>query len=75
MEMEVARVSTFENRAVDKRPRPCAVVLGGRNETASRIQQALEKGGIGFIDENGGGAGSRERARPKVKEVNSRLKG
>lgn len=35
--------------------------LGGRNETAAKIQCALEAAGIEFIDENGGGPGVRLR--------------
>ena len=35
--------------------------LGGRPETGQKIRSALEKGGIEFIDENGGGAGVRLR--------------
>jgi hypothetical protein len=31
--------------------------LGGREETAEKIQKALESGGVEFIDENGGGPG------------------
>jgi predicted transcriptional regulator len=38
--------------------------LGGREATAERIRAALEKAGIQFIDENGGGAGVRLR-RPR----------
>lgn len=37
--------------------------LGGRAETAARIQSALERGGVEFIGENGGGAGVRLRKR------------
>lgn len=33
--------------------------LGGRAETAARIQDALEAAGVEFIPENGGGAGVR----------------
>lgn len=33
--------------------------LGGRNSTAAAIRNALEKEGIEFIPENGGGAGVR----------------
>ncbi len=33
--------------------------IGGRAETAHKIQDALEKSGIQFIPENGGGAGVR----------------
>lgn len=33
--------------------------LGGRVETGSKIETALQRAGIQFIDENGGGAGVR----------------
>jgi predicted transcriptional regulator len=33
--------------------------IGGRPETAEKLVAALEKGGIEFIPENGGGAGVR----------------
>jgi transcriptional regulator with XRE-family HTH domain len=33
--------------------------LGGRTETGNKIEAALGKAGIEFIDENGGGAGVR----------------
>ena len=36
-------------------------LLGGRTDTAEKIQVALERSGIEFIDENGGGAGVRLR--------------
>src|SRR5262249_31094955 len=35
--------------------------LGGRSETADKIRTALERGGVEFIDENGGGLGVRAR--------------
>jgi predicted transcriptional regulator len=35
--------------------------LGGREETREKIYAALEKAGIVFIDENGGGSGVRLR--------------
>lgn len=37
--------------------------LGGRAETGSAIRSALEAAGVGFLDENGGGAGVRLRAK------------
>jgi len=37
--------------------------LGGREDTAKKIQIALEDGGIEFIDENGGGSGVRLKKR------------
>jgi transcriptional regulator with XRE-family HTH domain len=48
-------------------------LLGGRNDTASSIRAALEKAGIEFIDENGGGSGVRLRhAPPKTPKDRSR---
>lgn len=41
--------------------------LGGREVTGRRIQSALEKGGIQFIEENGGGPGVRLRKPLKQK--------
>jgi transcriptional regulator with XRE-family HTH domain len=35
--------------------------LGGRSDTADRIRVALQKAGVEFIDENGGGPGVRLR--------------
>jgi DNA-binding XRE family transcriptional regulator len=35
--------------------------LGGRSETGAKIKQALEKAGVEFLDENGGGPGVRMR--------------
>jgi predicted transcriptional regulator len=37
--------------------------LGGRTDTGDKIKAALEKAGIEFIDENGGGPGVRVRKR------------
>jgi predicted transcriptional regulator len=37
--------------------------LGGRGKTVEKIRSALEKSGIEFIDENGGGPGVRLRKR------------
>jgi hypothetical protein len=37
--------------------------LGGRQTTGHKIKAALEKAGIEFIDENGGGPGVRLRKR------------
>lgn len=39
--------------------------LGGRNETGTKIRLALERAGVEFIDENGGGLGVRLRKRQK----------
>jgi transcriptional regulator with XRE-family HTH domain len=35
--------------------------LGGRHDTGTKIRAALERGGVEFIDENGGGPGVRLR--------------
>jgi predicted transcriptional regulator len=37
-------------------------MLGGRERTATKIKRALEKAGIEFIEENGGGPGVRLRS-------------
>jgi predicted transcriptional regulator len=34
-------------------------VLGGRKDTATKLRSALERAGIEFIEENGGGPGVR----------------
>jgi transcriptional regulator with XRE-family HTH domain len=39
--------------------------LGGRAETGTKICDALERGGIEFIHENGGGAGVRLKKKAK----------
>ena len=39
--------------------------LGGRADTVKKIRSALEKAGVEFIDENGGGRGVRLRKRAK----------
>jgi predicted transcriptional regulator len=39
--------------------------LGGREATVQRIRAALEKAGIQFIEENGGGPGVRLRKKQK----------
>ena len=41
--------------------------LGGREATVQKIRAALEKGGIHFIEENGGGPGVRLRKPTKPK--------
>ena len=38
-----------------------AGVLGGRQETGAKLRLALERAGIEFIEENGGGEGVRLR--------------
>jgi predicted transcriptional regulator len=42
--------------------------LGGRQATGQKICAALEKAGIEFIDENGGGQGVRLRKRQRPKK-------
>jgi transcriptional regulator with XRE-family HTH domain len=39
--------------------------VGGRQETSDALVAALEKAGVEFIDENGGGAGVRMKRRGK----------
>jgi predicted transcriptional regulator len=41
--------------------------LGGRQLTAKKIRAAIERAGVMFIDENGGGSGVRLRKRSKQK--------
>jgi predicted transcriptional regulator len=41
--------------------------LGGRGQTVGKIRSALERNGIEFIDENGGGPGVRLRKRHQKK--------
>ena len=41
--------------------------LAGRETTGQKIRAALEKAGIDFIAENGGGPGVRLRKRPRSK--------
>lgn len=42
--------------------------LAGRQTTSEKIRAALEKAGIDFIDENGGGPGVRLRKSPRPKK-------
>ena len=42
-------------------------LLGGRETTAQKIRYALEKAGVEFIDENGGGPGVRLSKRQLAK--------
>jgi transcriptional regulator with XRE-family HTH domain len=44
-----------------KRLEAISGVLGGRADTSDKIRSALERAGIQFIDENGGGVGVRLR--------------
>jgi len=43
--------------------------LGGRQTTAHKIRTALERAGVEFIDENGGGPGVRLRKRERMKKL------
>jgi predicted transcriptional regulator len=43
--------------------------LRGRQTTAHKIKGALEKAGIEFIEENGGGPGVRLRRRQRLKKA------
>jgi transcriptional regulator with XRE-family HTH domain len=42
--------------------------LGGRSGTGAKIQTALERAGVEFIDENGGGSGVRLRKHQRPKQ-------
>ena len=42
--------------------------IAGRPNTAEKIRAALERAGIDFIDENGGGPGVRLRKRPRARK-------
>jgi predicted transcriptional regulator len=42
-------------------------VIGGRAETSDKIRSALERAGVEFIAENGGGPGVRLRNRQRPK--------
>lgn len=50
-----------------KRLEAAAGMLGGRAATVRKIQVALERAGVEFIDENGSGPGVRLRKRPQIK--------
>ena len=52
---EAAGVSTPTIKRLEASDGP----LGGRTDTGDKIRTALERGGIEFIDENGGGVGVR----------------
>jgi len=43
--------------------------LGGREGTGDKIRSAIEKAGVEFLDENGGGLGVRLRKRQNRKHV------
>ena len=43
--------------------------MGGRQTTTQKIKVSLEKAGIEFIDENGGGPGVRLRKRLRPKQL------
>jgi len=55
-EPTIARLETREGK------------IAGRPNTAKKIKDALEKGGVEFIEENGGGPGVRLRKRPRAKK-------
>lgn len=42
--------------------------LGGRAQTTQKLRVALERAGVEFIDENGGGPGVRLRNRQRSKQ-------
>jgi len=44
-------------------------LLGGRQTTAQKIKNALERAGVEFIDENGGGPGVRLRKYQRPKQT------
>jgi transcriptional regulator with XRE-family HTH domain len=50
--------------------------LGGREGTAAKIMNAIQRAGIEFIDENGGGRGVRlrKRARLRVQRASQKRK-
>ena len=54
-------------RANDRRLESQDGELGGRADTAAKIVAALEKAGVEFIAENGGGAGVRLRKKGRWK--------
>jgi len=43
--------------------------VGGRPDTSEKLRAALEKAGVEFIAENGGGAGARLKKRAKRPSV------
>jgi predicted transcriptional regulator len=43
--------------------------IAGRPKTVEKIRAALEKAGVEFIDENGGGPGVRFRKRQRLKKT------
>jgi transcriptional regulator with XRE-family HTH domain len=52
-EPTIARLESFDGE------------LGGREETSQKIQQAIERAGVEFIKENGGGPGVRLRKKQR----------
>ena len=52
-EPTIARLESFDGE------------LGGREETTRKIRQAIERAGVEFIEENGGGTGVRVRRKQK----------
>ena len=65
---EMAGISTPTIKRLEARDGP----LGGRSETADKIRTALERGGVEFIDENGGGAGVRLRKHHRQRTSNTK---
>jgi transcriptional regulator with XRE-family HTH domain len=59
----VANVSIPTIKRLESKDGP----LGGRTDTGERIRKALERAGIEFIDEDGGGPGVRLRKGSKQK--------
>jgi transcriptional regulator with XRE-family HTH domain len=60
---EAAGISTPTIKRLEASDGP----LGGRSDTAAKIRTALERGGVEFLDENGGGPGVRLRQRRRAK--------
>jgi DNA-binding XRE family transcriptional regulator len=64
---ELARISGVSEPTV-KRLEAQDGPLGGREETGSKLQAALEKAGVLFLEENGDGPGVRLRKRSRGKQ-------
>jgi transcriptional regulator with XRE-family HTH domain len=58
---DAARVSIPTIKRLEANDGP----LGGRSDTADKIQRALQRAGVEFIEENGGGPGVRLRKASK----------
>ena len=65
---ELARAAGISLPTI-KRLEAAEGLLGGRETTAQKIGNALQKAGIEFIDENGGGPGVRLRKRQRAKKA------